>query len=221
MSQNDFNLANQGFPSMRSDMNSALQALASNSSGATAPSTTYAYQYWYDTTTNILKMRNAANSAWINIFTFDQGAGTWSANAGNLTVGGSQVFYRGNILAAVSQTSGVPTGGIIERGVGSPSSRGEYVRYADGTLICTVSNAGTQDTTAIQGSMFRSSVTTAWTFPAAFSTAPIVSGAAATSIRLLAIGTVTTTDVVFRHYNAISSTDATVETRLMAVGRWF
>ena len=69
MSQNDFNLANQGFPSMRSDMNSALQALATNSSGATAPSTTYAYQYWYDTTTNILKMRNAANSAWINIFT--------------------------------------------------------------------------------------------------------------------------------------------------------
>jgi hypothetical protein len=221
MSQNDFNLANQGFPSMRSDMNSALQALATNSSGATAPSTTYAYQYWYDTTTNILKMRNAANSAWINIFTFDQGAGTWSANAGNLTVGGSQVFYRGNILAAVSQTSGVPTGGIIERGVGSPSSRGEYVRYADGTLICTVSTAGTQDTTQATGSMFRSSVTTTWTFPAAFSTAPIVSGAAVTSVRLLAIGTVTTTDVVFRHYNAVTSSDATIDTRLMAVGRWF
>jgi hypothetical protein len=221
MSQNDFNLANQGFPSMRSDMNSALQALASNSSGATAPSTTYAYQFWYDTTTNILKVRNAANSAWINIFTFNLGAGTWSANAGNLTVGGSQVFYRGNILDAVSQTSGVPTGGIIERGVGSPSSRGEYVRYADGTLICTVSTAGTQDTTQATGSMFRSSVTTTWTFPAAFSTAPVVSGATGTSVRLLSIGTVTTTDVVFRHYNAVTSSDATVDTRLMAVGRWF
>lgn len=78
MSQNDFNLANQGFPQMRSDMNSALQALASNSSGATAPSTTYAYQWWYDTSSDILKFRNAANSAWINFASFDQGAGTFS-----------------------------------------------------------------------------------------------------------------------------------------------
>lgn len=78
MSQNDFNLANQGFPQMRSDMNSALQALASNSSGATAPSTTYAYQCWYDTSSNILKFRNAANSAWINFASFDQVAGTFS-----------------------------------------------------------------------------------------------------------------------------------------------
>ena len=74
MSQNDFNLANQGFPTMRSDMNSAFQALASNSSGATAPSITYAYQWWYDTCTNILKMRNSNNDAWISISFFDQTA---------------------------------------------------------------------------------------------------------------------------------------------------
>jgi len=87
MSQNDFNLANQGFPSMRSDMNSALQALASNSAGATEPSTTYAYQWWYDETTDILKMRNADNDAWISFATFDQAADTWTliAEAG-LTV---------------------------------------------------------------------------------------------------------------------------------------
>lgn len=77
MSQNDFNVANQGFPSFRSDMNSAFQALASNSSGATAPSTTYAYQWWYDTANDILKMRNADNDAWIDIAEFDQVADTW------------------------------------------------------------------------------------------------------------------------------------------------
>lgn len=74
MSQNDFNLANQGFPSMRADMNSAFQALASNSSGATEPSTTYAFQWWYDTSTSILKKRNSDNDAWISVAYFDQTA---------------------------------------------------------------------------------------------------------------------------------------------------
>ena len=81
MSQNDFNLANQGFPSMRADMNSAFQALASNSSGATEPSTTYSYQWWYDETTDTLKIRNADNDAWISFAAFDQVNDTWSVTA--------------------------------------------------------------------------------------------------------------------------------------------
>ena len=75
MSQQDFNIetgdANTGL-SMRSAINAALQALASLSSGATAPSTTYAYMLWVDTTNNLLKMRNGANSAWITVGTLDQ-----------------------------------------------------------------------------------------------------------------------------------------------------
>ena len=66
MSQNDFNIANQGFPSFRSDLNSALQALASTSSGETEPSPAYANQLWYDTAENVLKIRNEANSAWLD-----------------------------------------------------------------------------------------------------------------------------------------------------------
>ena len=62
MSQNDFTLANQGFPSMRADMNSAYQALASNNSGSTAPTTTFAHQWWYDTANSKLMIRNAANT---------------------------------------------------------------------------------------------------------------------------------------------------------------
>jgi len=45
-----------------------LQALASTSSGATAPATPYANQLWYDTATDLLKIRNEANSAWITLF---------------------------------------------------------------------------------------------------------------------------------------------------------
>lgn len=67
MSQHDFTIANQGFPGFRSDLNNALQALASLSSGSSAPSPTFAYQIWIDTTTDpaVMKLRNGDNDAWI------------------------------------------------------------------------------------------------------------------------------------------------------------
>ena len=74
MSQHDFDIANQAAASARADINNALQALASLSSGNAAPTTTYANMLWYETDTNILKMRNEANSAWINVAYLDQGS---------------------------------------------------------------------------------------------------------------------------------------------------
>ena len=75
MSQHDFNIANQTAAALRSDLNNALTALASLSSGATAPSTTFANMLWYDTANNILKMRTEADDGWVNIGYLDQGAG--------------------------------------------------------------------------------------------------------------------------------------------------
>lgn len=68
MSQHDMNLADAAGAAFLADLNLALPAIASNNSGTTAPATTFAYQWWADTTTNILKQRNGANSAWINRF---------------------------------------------------------------------------------------------------------------------------------------------------------
>ena len=62
MSQSSMNVGNVSAPQFRSDMNAALQALASTSSGGTAPSTTYANQLWYDTTANILKILVSSGS---------------------------------------------------------------------------------------------------------------------------------------------------------------
>lgn len=84
MAQNDFTIANQGFPAFRADLNSAIQSLATLSSGATAPTTTFAYQLWYDTATDILKCRNADNDAWITLFTFDQTGDTVSVSGEEL-----------------------------------------------------------------------------------------------------------------------------------------
>lgn len=67
--QDDQNVANAAGATVRSDLNANLQALVTNSSGAAAPSTTWAYQWWADTTTGLLKIRNAANSAWVTVGT--------------------------------------------------------------------------------------------------------------------------------------------------------
>lgn len=77
MSQNDFVIANQSAPNFRADLNNALEALASLSSGSTEPSTTYANMLWYDTDNNILKMRTEADDAWIDIGTLNQSTDTF------------------------------------------------------------------------------------------------------------------------------------------------
>jgi hypothetical protein len=69
MAQHDYVIDNQSAASFRADINTALAAIVSNNSGNTAPSTPYAHQIWADTTAGLLKMRNAANSAWLTIGT--------------------------------------------------------------------------------------------------------------------------------------------------------
>jgi len=74
MAQGDMNIANQGFPAFRADLNDQLEALVTNSSGATAPATTFSHQWWLDTSTtpSTLRQRNAANDAWIVVGLFNQ-----------------------------------------------------------------------------------------------------------------------------------------------------
>lgn len=46
-------------------------ALKSSFSGTSAPPDTVAGMWWFDTTNNIMKLRNEANDAWMSIFDFD------------------------------------------------------------------------------------------------------------------------------------------------------
>jgi len=72
MSQHDFNIANQTASATRLDLNNALGALASLSSGTEAPTTTFANMLWYETDTNWLWVRNEADSAWVRFAYFNQ-----------------------------------------------------------------------------------------------------------------------------------------------------
>jgi hypothetical protein len=69
VAQHDYSIANDSGANVRADINNALAAIVSQNSGATAPATTFAFQWWADTTTGLLKIRNAANSAFVTVGT--------------------------------------------------------------------------------------------------------------------------------------------------------
>lgn len=60
-------IANSGGSTYRAAVNTALAAIQSSSSGTAAPSPTVAGMLWYDTTNSVLKRRNTANTAWIDV----------------------------------------------------------------------------------------------------------------------------------------------------------
>jgi hypothetical protein len=115
MSQHDFDIANQTAASARSDINNALQALASLSSGDTAPSTTYANMLWYETDTNILKMRNEADSAWINVGYLDQGSSAFRIldDTQVMNTGGTQTGLLGDQATATWEAGSGTTESLI------------------------------------------------------------------------------------------------------------
>lgn len=66
MSQADYIVDNASGAVFRADLNAQLEAIATWNSGASAPSPTYPYMPWPDTTNSRLKQRNGANTSWID-----------------------------------------------------------------------------------------------------------------------------------------------------------
>jgi hypothetical protein len=130
----------------------------------------------------------------------------------------TQVFTQRSIVGSVSQSGGIPTGSAFERG---SNASGEYVKFADGTLICWAEKTvNIACSTAMVGG-FRSSGT-AWTYPAAFSAAPVLMGAPGdvVSVNVLT-GTagLSSTTFAFSTFSTQSAADRVA--RLFAIGRWF
>lgn len=119
MAQHDYVIANQSGASFRSDLNNALSAVATNNSGSSEPSTIYAYQFWADTNTGLLKQRNAANSAWITIGTLA------STNLGLATLASPSftgtATFAGDVLLSGTGQLDLPAGTTAQRS-GSPNS---------------------------------------------------------------------------------------------------
>ncbi len=137
-------------------------------------------------------------------------AGTWAA----WTV----MYGAGNLIGTVSQTGGVPTGAVLERGTGA---NGDYTRYADGTLICYRTNLSVTNASTASGSLFKSSAAVTWSFPSVFSVAPAVNvDCQSAGCWATMAGTPTTTSVALEAMSGVTQA-AALTLRAMAVGRWF
>jgi len=129
MSTHDMNIANQGFPAFRADLNNALAALVSNSSSATEPTTTYAYMFWADTTNDLLKQRNAANDGWVSILTLSTGEPVIGGTPDKIEEGNSsiEIVDTGTGYAAVVidgvETARFKSGGNFGVGTTNPPSK--------------------------------------------------------------------------------------------------
>jgi len=73
MAQHDYVIDNSTGANVRADINSVLQAIASNNSGSSDPSTTVASQFFADTSAGIMKLRNTSNNGFVKLFTLAGG----------------------------------------------------------------------------------------------------------------------------------------------------
>ena len=121
------------------------------------------------------------------------------------------LFGQGNILGTVSQSGGVPTGAIIERG---SNANGEYVRFADGTQICT------------HRQMSSSSSNATWTYPAEFAPGKTdcLMGTATpmTGTNVVSVVQSTTGSAIFTIRDTLNyGVRIEADVWLFAMGRWF
>lgn len=135
-------------------------------------------------------------------------------------VGAGDLYARGGILGTVSRSGGVPTGAIIERG---SNANGEYVKFADGTLLLSASVTPDWETAALQTFSFPAS-------PVSGSTnvrggvAGMNSGSGNIKPRFSSIEAHGVTDtfwILYLYGTATNGTGSEGFISFYAVGRWF
>ena len=111
--QHDYNIANQSFPSFRSDLNNALSAIQTTNSGTSLPTGAVAGQIWLDTTnaTNpTLKFYDGADS--ISLATINYTANTVDWLDSSVSITGLSTSATGTVLT-LSDTASTSTVNLI------------------------------------------------------------------------------------------------------------
>lgn len=137
------------------------------------------------------------------------------------TLAADKAFRRGNVLGTVSESSGTPTGALLEYG---SNSNGEYLRFADGTQICWMLISVTdQAIDNSYGSLYQG--TRSWTYPASFSSTPTVHCSHfkwGTGAAWGAISITQTSSATLRGFDVLSRASGTTTViSAVAFGRWF
>jgi hypothetical protein len=113
MAQHDMNIANQGFPAFRSDLNNALSAIQTTHSGTTRPTGAVAGQIWLDTTSATsptLKYYDGADD--ISLATIDHTANTVNWLDSTVSITGLSTTATGTVLT-LSDTASTSTVNLI------------------------------------------------------------------------------------------------------------
>jgi len=127
------------------------------------------------------------------------------------------------ILGTVSQSGGIPTGAVIES---DSNANGEYIKFADGTLICSgsISVVGTGWITSLD---IKYSANALWTFPAVSTINMITSlgvkdaSVAARSAWCPYCISSTTGATVYLACLSTSTSTSNISVDLLSIGRWF
>lgn len=124
-----------------------------------------------------------------------------------------------NAIGPVGTAFSKPSGAIIERG---SNSNGDYVKFADGTLICTFVREAVMIGTSYGSDWFSGIFD--WNFPAAFLSLPGFVGGSGNDNVSPGVGFISATGetntTVRIHYASANNFVAT-RIRLLAIGRWY
>ena len=184
MAQADGTIQNDTGANVRSDLNNNLAACFTNNSGASAPSTTFAYMWWADTSNGLLKLRNGGNTDWItvgslttaNLALAPQASPTFT---GNVTIPAGTVSlpslrFTGDsdtgLYSAAANTVNVTAGGTLSHAFTSTYSTANVpIRVPDGTAAApSITNTGDENTGIFFGAADEVSISTGGTERAQF-----------------------------------------------------
>ena len=184
MAQADGTIQNDTGSNVRSDLNNNFAACFSNNSGAAAPSTTYAYMWWADTSNGLLKLRNGGNTDWItvgslttaNLALAPQASPTFTGNVTipTGTVSLPSLRFTGDndtgLYSAAANTVNVTAGGTLSHAFTSTYSTASVpIRVPDGTAGApSITNTGDENTGIFFGAADEVSISTGGTERAQF-----------------------------------------------------
>ena len=118
MAQHDYVIDNSTGANVRADINSALQAIVTNNSGSSAPSSTFPFMLFADSAAGTMKIRNAADNAFIELFQLD---GTFTLEDGSAST--PALAFRDDlntgIFSSAADTFNVATGGVERMELGA------------------------------------------------------------------------------------------------------
>ncbi len=143
----------------------------------------------------------------------------YDTTAGDFTF---RVMQNGAITAGSITTTSMPQKGGVDVAAHGSNSNGNYFKFADGTMICTVSKSVSQQNNGATAGGFYYSNTGTWTYPVAFTGSVRVIGNTqgghynAISVKTPSVGTSSCTYMTL----SLNSTGNAQDLYLFAIGVW-